>query len=233
MPIQVPPGVVPREALRYLKAKALRPAFSYLDVWKQEHASAFTVAKVLEQDLLADVQRSLRKALAEGTTFETWAQGIKGTLDKSGWSDHVSERQQPRRLYTIFNTNMRVARAVGQWDRIQRTKVTHPYLEYNLGPSEHHRAEHEAWDGLVLPADHPWWQEHFPPNGWGCKCWVRQVSKAEGLELGLDDAPETEYVDWVNPKTGSTEQVPEGVDPGWDYNPGQAGREAMLESEET
>ena len=38
--------------------------------------------------------------------------------------------------------------------------------------------------GTLLPVDDPWWQTHYPPNGWGCKCWVRQVSRREAERLG-------------------------------------------------
>ena len=32
------------------------------------------------------------------------------------------------------------------------------------------RPEHRAWHGLILPIDHPLWDTHYPPNGWGCRC---------------------------------------------------------------
>lgn len=226
-------GVPPKEALEYFKGKGLKPAFSYRDVWKEEHRYAFTVAKVLEKDLLKDVRDSITKALAEGIPFEQWKQEVKPTLDQSGWAAYGTERTEPFRLKIIYQTNMRVARAAGQWERAQKTKAALPNFEYNLGPSEHHRPEHEAWDGLVLPIDDPFWDEHNPPNGWGCKCWLRQIGRRETDDLGgLSEAPETNYVDWTNPSTGQTEQVPEGVDPGWDYNPG-VDRQQGLDDAET
>jgi uncharacterized protein with gpF-like domain len=85
----------------------------------------------------------------------------------------------------------------------------------------------------VLPVDSPWWDDHYPPNGFGCKCGVRQISKAEAEALGVDTAPDDGYTDWTNPKTGETEQLPAGVDPGWNYNPGEAGREQALSDLET
>lgn len=88
-----------------------------------------------------------------------------------------------RRLRTIYDTNMRTARSAGQWDRIQRTKRAMPYLLYTLGPSREHRAEHLKWADLCLPVDDPFWQTHIGPNGWGCKCGVRQVSKYEYDQL--------------------------------------------------
>lgn len=33
-------------------------------------------------------------------------------------------------------------------------------------------------------------------------------------------APDVRYVKWVNKRTGEEESIPEGVDPGWAYNPG-------------
>lgn len=223
---------LPEDAASYLEAKGLRPSFSSDQVWREEHATAFTVAKVLEKDLLADVQASLTRALREGQTFAQWSRGIKATLDKSGWSAYVSEAQRPRRLYTIYDTNMRVARAVGQWQRIQRSAQTRPYLEYQHGGSEDPRPEHLAWDGLVLPASDPWWLTHFPPNGWGCSCRVRQLSEREVEDLGgPDEPPEVEYVEHET-ADGETVYSPEGVDPGWDYNPGveRAQKLAELES---
>lgn len=29
---------------------------------------------------------------------------------------------------------------------------------------------------LTLRHDHPFWDTHFPPNGWGCKCRVVAVA---------------------------------------------------------
>ncbi len=42
----------PPEASRFLRNKGLRPAFSFEDVEPEEHAVAFSVAKVMELDLL-------------------------------------------------------------------------------------------------------------------------------------------------------------------------------------
>jgi uncharacterized protein with gpF-like domain len=127
-------------------------------------------------------------------------------------------------MRVIYDTNMRTARAAGQWERIQRTKRAMPYLVYTLGPSREHRVEHLRWANLCLPADDPFWDTHMGPNGWGCKCGVRQVSRYEFDQMQQDgtittDAPEERYVKWLNKRTGEEETVPEGIDPGWAYNP--------------
>ncbi len=116
----------------------------------------------------------------------------------------------------------RAAYAAGQWERIERNQATHPYLRYELGSSKEHRLQHARWSGLILPADDGWWNAHMPPNGWGCKCRVRALSKAEAGRLGgASKPPPAKTRPWLNKRTGQTSQVPVGIDPGWDTNPGK------------
>lgn len=266
------PGPPPADALAYFRAKRLRPAFSWLDVWREEHATAFTVAKLLQADLLDEVRASLDAALAAGQTFEQWRQALEPLLRERGWwgvqdvtdpdTGEVIEAElgSPRRLRLIFNTNLRTAHAAGQWARIERTRDSHPYLLYSLGPAREHRLQHVGYAGTLLPVGDGWWRTHMPPNGWGCKCRVRQVSEREAARLrthGMPDAaaapirdeqgnltgrrsartvpikeapPAEGTREFVNRRTGEVTRVPEGIDPGWDYNPGQVARQAHAET---
>ncbi|WP_111745601.1 phage head morphogenesis protein [Salinisphaera orenii] len=220
------PGPVPKDALAYFKAKDLRPGFSHEDVWADEHAHAFTVAKMTRLDLLEDTRASLEAALAEGKTFRQWANEIRPQLEKKGWwgikertdpATGITERVQlgsPRRLKTIYRANMRSARAAGQWQRIQRTKDSRPYLIYLLGPSEHHRPEHVDLQGLTLPVDDPTWSEIYPPNGYGCACHINQIDKATRDQYAADGVPDATAGQEIDPETGQptgrriTRQVP-------------------------
>jgi len=85
------------------------------------------------------------------------------------------------------------------------------------------RPEHIAFVGTILPIDNPFWATHFPPNGWGCKCSVRQISEREALSLGYDPetgGPQIVWRTYVNRRTGERARVPDGIDPGWHTNPG-------------
>lgn len=240
----MPENVVPKEALNWFKRKVIKPGFDYRDVWKEEHSNAFTVAKMLNADLLTDVQQLVAEALEQGQTFEQFRDVLKPLLVKSGWwgiqdmVDPLTGDEKPvklgseGRIKTIYRTNMRTARAAGQWERIERTKRVLPYLLYQLGPSMEHRVDHVKWKGTLLPVDDPWWNTHATPNGWGCKCWIRQVSKQEADKLIAEDkvstvAPDGGTKRWVNKRTGEVEVLPEGIEPGWNYNPGK-GREQAL-----
>ena len=246
------PSNPPEDALDWFRAKGYKPSFHYSDVWKQEHSQAFTVAKAMKMDVLTTIRESLDKALEQGKTYEQFKNELTPELQKLGWwgegqlqdpydKSGKSRRVQlgsPRRLKTIYNTNMRTARAAGQWERIERRQKTHPYLVYELGPSENHRVQHVKWAGLVLRADDPFWATHYPQNGWGCKCGVRQINKREADKLKAtsdytDQAPEIEYKEWVNKRTGEVHKVPKGIDPGWDYNPGVTRGTAINEHAKT
>ncbi len=233
------PGSVPESTLRYFRQKGYKVGFDYRDVWREEHAIAFTVAKATELAILQSIRQSVDRALEKGWTFRQFQQELTPILQTEGWwgrkdaidpltgEKETVQLGSPRRLRTIFNTNVRTARAAGQWQRAQRVKKTHPYFVYRLGPSRDHRDQHESWNGVMLPVDHPWWSVHYPPNGWGCKCHIRQITQKEADRLRENGnvrtrAPRTTKRDWVNKRTGEVEQVPLGIDPGWDYNPGQS-----------
>ena len=223
----------PKQALEYFRKKGYKQSFSYQDVWKTEHRRAFTVAKATSQGLLIDIRKSVDRAIAEGKTLDDFKQDLFPKLQKRGWLGYglmddpvlggtdIYELGTPRRLKIIYETNMRVSRAAGQWERIKKTQAALPYLIYSLGPSKEHRPDHEGWAGTLLPVGDTFWNTHFPPNGWGCKCKVRPITRGETKKRGgTTTRPSRSTVPWTNARTGAVERVPIGIDPGWNYNPG-------------
>lgn len=225
------PGAPP-EVASFFRNKGLRPSFDWQDVEPEEHAVAFSVAKAMQIDVLEAIQGALQEAIDEGIPYRQFATELEPRLRKLGWwgvkeqIDPITGELRkvrlgsPRRLETIYRSNLRSARAAGQWDRIQRTKDALPYLVYLLGPSERHRPQHEAKEGLVLPVDDPFWQQWYPPNGWGCKCHVRQITRREAERRGVSESPEVPMRDVFNRRTGEIKSIPSGIDPGWEMNPG-------------
>ncbi|MFT6254452.1 MAG: hypothetical protein ACJATV_000701, partial [Granulosicoccus sp.] len=239
MPNYVFPAKAPQDAIDWFGSKKLKPSFDYRDVYREEHAYAFVVAKVMQMDVLQNIYDELNSALKNGYTFQQFKKTLTPTLQKAGWwgekeetDPHTKESRvvqlgSPRRLKTICRVNMRTSRAAGQWQRIERTRKSHPYLVYELGASREHREQHVRWAGIILPIDDPFWQTHYPPNGWGCKCRVRQVSKREYQRLNatgryLTEAPAIKRKEWINKRSGEVLQVPEGIDPSFDMNVGTA-----------
>lgn len=231
--------LTPTEALSFFRSKGLAASFNrfdWRDVWKEEHARAFTVAKAMQDDVLQTIRDELDKAMAEGRTLDQFRADLKPRLVKLGWWGTQIDRDpqtgelkevklgSAHRLRTIFDTNMRTSYAAGRWARIQRTKRAFPYLEYRQIQRPSKRDTHEPYHSIILPVDHPAWERIFPPNGFYCGCSVRQMSermlKREGKSVTTDF--ELEEFDWHNERTGEIEKLPLGLSPGFDSNPGHA-----------
>lgn len=224
----------PEEAIAYFRQKGYAIGFDYRDVWQAQHQAAFTVAKAMQLDLLQDIRTEVDRALAEGTTLREFQQRLMPNLQARGWwgrqamrdplTGEVREVQlgSPRRLKTIYDTNLRTAHSEGQWQRIQERKEAFPFLQYDGANSERPRLQHRAWDGLVLPVDDPFWQSHLPIKEWGCKCRVIPLTRGQlqrqGLEVG--ESPAVPTTPYVNARTGEVQQIPAGVHPAFHYPPG-------------
>lgn len=233
--------VTPQQAVDYFRSKGLRESFNYDDLLAEEHAAAFTVAKMADIDLLRDVHESLQQALQDGMRFQDWADMLRPTLQAKGWwgrkavrdpvtgATVVSELGSARRLETIFRTNMQSAYAVGQWQQIKAQQADAPYLMYDAVDDYRTRAQHAAWDNKVLPVSSQWWDTHSPPNGYNCRCSLIQLDAqdVESMGLTVGRAPRAESHPWKNPRTGQTEQIPAGVDPQFAHNPGQSRHEQL------
>lgn len=237
MAIEARFDLAPEEALRFFRAKGLRASFAWQDVWAAEHEAAFTVAKMADVDLLADVRDAVDAAIAEGQTLKQFSQALMPRLMKAGWWG-VREQLDPltgktqlvqlgsaRRLETIFRTNMMTSYSAGEWAQIESTAAAAPFLMYDAVDDNRTREQHRAWNGLVLRWDDPFWNSHRPPNGWNCRCSAIQLSQRDlrGLDkTGPDKAPPIKKREWVNRRSGEVMQIPVGIDAGFDYNPGKS-----------
>ena len=225
----------PKPVRRYFDEKKQRPTFDWRDIAPEEHAHSFTVAKSTGYDVLDDIRRATSDAIANQKAFKDFAAELEPVLREKGWwgkkwaidpktgEKTLVQLGSPRRLRTIHWANVSTARAAGEWERTLATKKFLPFLRYTLSRAENKRPEHRAWVGIVLPVDHPWWLTHYPPNGWLCRCGVRQITKAQAERDGYvedQSGPEIDMRPWFNKRTGKKEWVPVGIDPGWQTHPG-------------
>lgn len=226
----------PKEVVDYFDRRPSVPTFSWRDLAPHEHALAHTVAKTAGFNVLDDLRAAIRKAVVDRIPFEQFRDELIPTLVRKGWWGERKVRDpdtkelvkvqlgSPRRLQVMYWANVHSAHAAGEWQRIERNKTFLPYLTYVASVSERKRPLHLSWVGITLPVDDPWWRSHYPPNGWNCKCGVRQVADRERDRIlksgGSDKAPALAPREWINRKTGEVETVPAGIDPGWQSNPG-------------
>jgi len=226
----------PEEAIAYFRGKGYRFSWDWHDMWHEDHVKAFTVAKAMRLDILEDIRDEIDRALAEGMTLEEFRKNLTPILQKKGWWGRVAVGDEegaqvvqlgsPWRLKTIFNVNIQTAYQVGHYRAMTDPDVlrARPYWRYVAVLDSRTRPQHRMWHNTVLPADDPWWDTHYPPNGWNCRCTVVSHSKRELEREGLkvSKTPKVKTYEWINKKTGEVIDVPEGIDPGWAYNPGKA-----------
>ncbi len=175
------------------------------------------------------------------------------TLIDEFTGEAVTTKFDSARLKLIFDTNTRQAYAAGLWQHIADNKAARPYIRYITRRDGRVRAQHQRWDNLVLPVDDPFWKTRFPPNGYRCRCHATGVSQAEydkgyseyranyeynpdGTIKRIPDveqipfnkvAPPDDLQTFVNQRTGNVSEVPAGVMPGFDFNPGMARAERL------
>lgn len=73
------------QALASFDGKTLMPRYHYMDVLAREHAVAFSVAKMMDEDMLADVQSALTDALSNSTDFDVFKKRMEPYLMAKGW----------------------------------------------------------------------------------------------------------------------------------------------------
>ena len=246
----------PRDAVEYLRGQGLGVSWDWHDTWEAAHARAFVVAKAVRVDVLSTVREAVDRALASGQTRREFVAELEPKLRSLGWwgrqvveaPDGTSQEVQlgsPRRLKTIYDTNMRVSLAAGQYRRHLENVDSRPYWQYEAMDDGRTRPSHRALDRLVFRHDDPFWRTHYPPNGFNCRCTVRALTprqvEREGLHVnksgedghlvpvqqvvGVDRQTGEEIIrpgtEYVMPHTaGGLSMTP---DPGWNYNPGRTG----------
>lgn len=227
----------PKEAIAYFRSKGYKPTFDWRDMWQEEHSYSFTIAKAMRTDILQDIRQSMDKAIAEGTTFADFRKELRPVLQQKGWwgrkmmTDPLTGEEKEvqlgssRRLRTIFDTNMRTSYAAGRWEQVQRTKTKRPWLRYLTVGDARVRDQHAQWHNVIKPVDDPFWDDHYPPNGWKCRCTTQQLSERDLERQGLTETKgdfDGPLKTWVDNRNGRTITIPRGIEPGFSYNAGKA-----------
>lgn len=209
------------EAVDYLKSKGYAVTFDWTDMDAMAHAKSFTVAGAAELDLLKDIHGELVAAIEEGKSWSSFQRDIRPVLEKKGWlGPRIVERPDgtkkevdlslPRRLKTIYRTNMTTSRMAAHWASLRENADIMPYWRYSAVMDGATRDAHAALHGKVFKADDPFWDKYFPPNGWNCRCTVIPMTAREVERRGLEVSKGEDWGKRFDPH----------CQPGWDHNPG-------------
>lgn len=216
------------EQAAFLRNKLDLPTETWQDLLHGAHDRAFVVAGATKADLLADLHAEVQMAIDDGTSLKKFRKDFRAIVAKHGWVDFTGSGTPGGfawRTKVIYETNLRTSYAAGRYAQLTDPDflAARPYWRYVHSDSVMHpRPLHQAWHGKVIRADDPWWQTHYPPNGWGCKCRVHALAPDQLGKYGKDApdaAPHDGDTTWTD-RNGNAITVPRGIDPGWAYAPG-------------
>lgn len=151
---------------------------------------AFSVGGITDMRALANIKELIAR-LPEGGDWRELREGIAAEIDDA-WGGPQNDADPEkygaavaRRAELVLRQNAFQAYAVARYQDQQDMKAAFPYLVYLTCGDENVRDEHAELDGVILPADDPFWQRHYPPWDFGCRCLVESMTEAEAVERGV------------------------------------------------
>lgn len=173
---EVSPGQIQRNLFDYNRKTFNEAIVGGWDFEAGSHKSRLAVLQLQENTTLFSTYRTHLQTL-DASNFLFDAQGNKVALST------FIERATP--LYDRYNrkwldVEARYARAASRsaanWDRLTSKPGM---LEYRSVRDGKVRDSHAVLDGTILPYADPFWSTWYPPNGWGCRCFIRRVREQE------------------------------------------------------
>lgn len=247
-------GLEPKQAIEFLRQKKLLAN----KVFKQELfdsalGRATTISKLTSLEMTRDIYDSMEKARREGKSFNEWKKTLTAEFERKGWVygyDKAISRGidgklladpktgehfgTPRRLNTIYRTNMQQAYSAARYQRYMENVDNRPYWQYSAVGDQRTRPAHQALNGKIYRYDDPFWATFYPPNGFNCRCTVIALNDRDLKRKGIDEVGSSEpfLVKAKRPKDklGNQEEtigfkLPDGTvrlaDKGFDYNVGR------------
>lgn len=189
-------NLAPQDAIAYLESKGHKITWDWHESNAASHARSFTVAKGMRLDIQQDLLNGLRDNLKAGGSLRDYQDALTPILQDKGWwgkqvivnragDAQLVQLGSPRRLATIYQTNMQSAYMAGRYNAAIQATDTHPYWMYIAVADGRTRPSHMALHRKVFQWDDPIWQTIIPPNGFNCRCRIIALTEREVNRRGL------------------------------------------------
>ena len=186
------------------------------------------------------------KAIKEGESYGETKKQLTELFERKGWTGtridvdskgnaKKVELGTPRRIRTIINSNINSAYAAGRYlEQMEETDFA-PYWQYMAVNDESTRPEHKALHLKVYKSTDRFWENFYPPNGWNCRCYVRNLTKRQVERMGYTvENTDNHFVEVSKMVGGEEKKIPAykfndgGIertlvpDAGWETNVGKS-----------
>ena len=159
---------------------------------------AFAVAGIEELDVVKEIRDAVAK-LPEGASWDATkkeiAKKISPFVGDGGMDEAARDKAAKARAEFLLRTHGFQAYSVARHQQQMATVGSHPYWMYETVGDNRVRAGHAALDGKVLRADDPWWNTHYPPWDWGCRCIVIALDEEDAQEYGISESGDMPWPD--------------------------------------
>jgi SPP1 gp7 family putative phage head morphogenesis protein len=184
MPWQVSPDPLePTTAIEWFRQKVVVSSEVFKSLNEKARRRAFSIAGVMQADLLGEVFTSLEQALQKGTPYEEWAAQIGPKLQQA-WGG-------PRGFRTelVFRQNVLSSYAAGRFAQASDPEVlrARPYWMFDAVLDSNTTVICRSLNGVVLRHDHPFWRKNYPPRHFGCRSGVRSLTAREAVIRGITE----------------------------------------------
>lgn len=159
------------EAAALIRGKAVVARNVYFGLLPELRGRAFTVSGMEGAQTLQRIRDEIA-SLAMGGETGTWDR-VKERL-AADLDSHLGA-QAEQRATVLLRLHGFAAFQASAWRVAQEDEDT-THLQYLATEDDRVRDAHLALNGIVLPKDDPFWDRHYPPWEWGCRCRVRPMN---------------------------------------------------------
>ena len=163
-----------REAADWLRDKARANIGVFEQMLPEIRARAFAVSGIEDMKRLARIQEAIAKVPEGGD----WREARERIAEETGGSEAQAEN--------VLRTNAFQAYAAARYRSQMGDTEVFPYLKYVTVGDDRVRDSHARLNGTILRKDDPFWETHYPPWDWGCRCVAVELTE----EMARDEQAE-------------------------------------------
>jgi SPP1 gp7 family putative phage head morphogenesis protein len=169
------------QAAKRFKDKAALTSDTFERLSKAARQRAFRIAGVHKVRVIQRARDVVHKAIREGTDFRTARDELLKIFEEE-------ELPRPSLAHLRLVIGQNTAQAYNEARREMMNEVidAFPYWQYMTVGDAQVRASHAALDGLVFRADDQFWDAHYPPWEFGCRCTVIALTRGQIAERGIE-----------------------------------------------
>lgn len=155
------------QAMRFLNTRDLLTEEQRESLETRYNAASLRVLTKAQAWAQDKVSAAMRDIAGQGLHVKAGMEQLRTALDAAGLTG-----VQDNTLETLVRTQTQLAYGAGQAAVDSQPAIRSILWGYTYCTTHDDRVrlKHQAMEGVTLPKDHPWWDTHWPPCGYNCRC---------------------------------------------------------------